>query len=373
MMSHNVVITTLYFIFSKINSKLIFYKDEQVNETIIENDKNEEQRKIRKNRNTDRGLFDTQGQNKDLFIYEIVMLRRTSVVKRVEKSIQMQSMQNYKNIKSSKLKSILDKDDILFDLKIVRVFRNINHYFGDFFPSITAIGTLANIYFDERKDTVRLLYENHDITKFAEGKLAYDEKTYENYKTSEFTWKWFSVGFVGYKSDRAVFVKIDVDISKQDEIVNNPAININESIETMVINITPSKIIKLGFIIENPNLEIANVYEWLDIRQAVIQISNKVTFEHIFVVWDLENNSEICNYSMKGDFRYIQGVSSDSGYLLTENSYVNLDNGTPSPYFDHNFVAFYEDLLDLNNGGFKISSKGTFSLLLCLIFVFIKG
>ena len=148
-------------------------------------------------------------------------------------------------------------------------------------------------------------------------------------------------------------------MANKEEMVHNPVTNKGEIIEVMTILPKPSKVVQIDFILGDQELELTNVFEWKDIRRAIIQISNRNTVEHVFVVWDLENNGELWNYSMKGDFRYIQGSSSEAGYILTANSYINLDNGIANPFFDHNFVTYnYANYNLAACGGYKINAKG---------------
>ena len=287
------------------------------------------------------------------------MLRRSSTIRKVGKSVQKFMVNSKERITINDIKPKFENEDVIFDLKITRIFKNINKYFGDNTPSVTSIGTLVSTPYDYNKGWTRLLYETFDLSNFIEGKLGVDDKTYEKYKISNFQWVLCSPGFIGYKDDRAVFVKVDVSIGKTEEMVHNPVTNKGEVIEVMTILPKPSKVVQIDFILGSTELELLNVYEWKDIRRAVVQISNRNTSEHVFVVWDLENNGELWNYSMKGEFRFAQGFSSEAGYILTANSYINLDNGIANPFFDHNFVASNYSYSVLSaSGGYKINAKG---------------
>ena len=103
---------------------------------------------------------------------------------------------------------------------------------------------------------------------------------------------------------------------------------------------------------------IFNFYECQDIRRAVVQITNRALWENIFVVWDLENNGELCNYSTGGFNDFVQGFSSQTGYILTYNSYINLDNWVANPFFDHDFSSSLGNYNLRYSGGYKINAKG---------------
>ena len=142
------------------------------------------------------------------------MLRRSSTLRKVDKSVQRFLMKNKDKISINDIKPKLENEDVIFDLKIARIFKNVNKYFGDYTPSVTSIGTLVNTFYDYNKGCARLLYETFDLSNFIEGKLGVDDKTYEKFKISNFQWVCISPGFIGFKDDRAVFVKVDVNIGK---------------------------------------------------------------------------------------------------------------------------------------------------------------
>ena len=126
------------------------------------------------------------------------------------------------------------------------------------------------------------------------------------------------------------------------------------------MTVTPklNSIINIDFVLESPKLKIENVFECKNAARAVFQISKWDTREHMFIVWDLENNKEIWNYSTEGDFRFVQGVSSETGYLLTTKAYVNLDNGIANQFFDYDFILSNREFKLATSWGFKVNSKG---------------
>ena len=144
----------------------------------------------------------------------------------------------------------LENEEIIFDLKVVRVFKNINRYFGEHNPTMTSIGTLASTIYDDNMRTGRLFYEEYDLSKYVDEKLGYDDETYEWYTIYDFNWKVLSPGFIGFRNDRAVFVRINVEISKQEEMIHNPVTNRDEVAEIMKVNTKLSKVLHIDFILK---------------------------------------------------------------------------------------------------------------------------
>jgi hypothetical protein len=96
--------------------------------------------------------------------------------------------------------------------------------------------------------------------------------------------------------------------------------------------------IEIKFQVGTSDLTIKKAYYCKNESLVVFVLSNLVN-EHIFVVWDIERNSEINNYSTKGNYKYVLGENSDSGYLLQNRSYVNLDNCMPYSFIDFDFTT----------------------------------
>ena len=65
-----------------------------------------------------------------------------------------------------------------------------------------------------------------------------------------------------------------------------------------------------------------HVYGWQDIRRAVFQISKKKTNEHMFIVWDLELNVELNNFSLKGDQEIMRNCVNSTIFVFIFCSWV---------------------------------------------------
>ena len=151
----------------------------------------------------------------------------------------------------------------------------------------------------------------------------------------------------------AYFVKVDVDRDKREEEIYNFTTNLEERKEIMAVTVKSIRVIPIDFSLENSDLEIINAYGWEDARRAVFKIRWDKTSENIFIVWDLEHNVELNNYSLNEDCAYIYGRSSRNGYILSSNIYIDLDNGVLNPYFDYYFYFDSDEII-----GYHINAKG---------------
>ena len=182
---------------------------------------------------------------RDGYIFEIVLLRRSSDFIRLNKSFYKNMSFNKDDNQQSKTKD----DNIIFDLKVIRVFNDIKKHFGENTPDITSGGTLASVIYDENEVAQKLVYETLDLEHFLEGKFGVNEKTYVDNKVSDYTWIIIPPGFIGYKNDRAVFIKLDIEIDKKEDKIYNP-MNGSEGVsEIMVVSLNPVKVIPIDFIL----------------------------------------------------------------------------------------------------------------------------
>ena len=293
------------------------------------------------------------------YIFKINKLIKPEMADKIKKQIEKLKKEGkqritYKNIlaKIKEENKEFKEESEKFEFQLVRVFQNIEEHFGHSSPNVTSIGTLANDAF---------MYEGKDFSVCIEEELSRSNTDlHSQIKNKNFKWKWISNGFIGYCDSEAVFVKIKANIKETEEKLFDPILNDNNKWKIMKVDVDEKswKVIKIDFVLESPELKIENVFECKNGSRVVFQISKWDTREHMFVVWDLENNKEIWNYSTEGDFRFVQGVSSETGYLLTAKAYVNLDNGIANPFFDYDFISSNREFKLVTSWGFKVNSKG---------------
>jgi hypothetical protein len=105
--------------------------------------------------------------------------------------------------------------------------------------------------------------------------------------------------------------------------------------------VTPKKrsLIKIDFQIGTSDLSIKNAHECNDKTQVVFVLSDSME-EHLFLVWDLESNTEIRNYNSSGSYKFVIGASCKSGYILQNKSYTNLDDCLPYNFINFDFTEY---------------------------------
>lgn len=91
----------------------------------------------------------------------------------------------------------------------------------------------------------------------------------------------------------------------------------------------------MDFQVGTTDLTIEGAYECKNDSKIVFELWNEQTKERLYLIWNLDTNSEVGNFSTKEKARYVQGEFSDSGYLLMHRSYVNLDYCIQLPFFKY--------------------------------------
>lgn len=72
----------------------------------------------------------------------------------------------------------------------------------------------------------------------------------------------------------------------------------------------------------------------------------------MLLVWDIEKNREVSNFSTDKTWYYMYGHNSQAGYILNGDTYVNLDKGLINYFFEYEFYnsGFYDQ-----RAGYKIN------------------
>lgn len=63
--------------------------------------------------------------------------------------------------------------------------------------------------------------------------------------------------------------------------------------------------------------------------------------DNLILVWNLETNSEVFNYSTNTYLDHINGLKSKAGYIRCNQHYVNLDLGLENHFFEKNFNSVF--------------------------------
>jgi hypothetical protein len=78
----------------------------------------------------------------------------------------------------------------------------------------------------------------------------------------------------------------------------------------------------------------------LNPNKLVIVLRSSVE-DYVYLTWDLIKNQEITNFSAEGNYYFINGLNSETGYILNQTRYINMDKGIPNYYFDTEFNYCY--------------------------------
>lgn len=266
-------------------------------------------RRLKKNQKNgiyEREYFDYFNDRHEGIVAEISLVRRRSEIKKIQKHRQKVGQTSTDNKKLLETKEKIKSSEIMIDLKVVRVFKDVNKYFGQYsIIELTDLGSLA--YSDY---SGRVFYEKLELTKFLENKLGTNENL-EKFKVIDYNWTVIKAGFIAHKSDQAYFVKIDTEMVQKGSLYK--------------VKAKPAEVIPIDFIIGTANMEIISVYECNNPSLVIFVMQNGFP-NYLFVVWSLEENCEVRNYSHSNTYSFIRGRNSETGYILTQYSYVNLDN-----------------------------------------------
>ena len=124
-----------------------------------------------------------------------------------------------------------------------------------------------------------------------------------------------------------------------------------DSVEHIVL-----PLIKVNFRISNSQMVVDQVWECID--PSLIVISLKQKNDSLLIVWNIDENKEVSNYSTSKKWMFINGPNNKAGYLVNEDIYVNLDFGLPNNFFEHDYLDF--GLSD--NKGYRIANSERYIL-----------
>lgn len=155
----------------------------------------------------------------------------------------------------------------------------------------------------------------------------------------DYRWVVLESGFIAYRVDQAYYVRVEtIRRIKENELK---------------VKSEPDCVIPINFHLVTEDLFITNVIGCQNPDMIVIVLSNNLQ-ESIFLVWSLVENREIRNYSITGNYSFVHGPNSETGYILTGFKYINLDYGLPNYFFDYNFAGF----TITNPNGYKVNMNG---------------
>ena len=120
-----------------------------------------------------------------------------------------------------------------------------------------------------------------------------------------------------------------------------------------LLNIPPS-LIKLNVNIPKGETYIHNVHACIDPTLVVIELKSLYR-RHLFIVWNIETDKDVSNFSSAEECVFANGVGSKAGYLMFNDYYFDLDNNIIDPYFKLQEIDWHQS----KKGCWQVMSKGT--------------
>ena len=115
-------------------------------------------------------------------------------------------------------------------------------------------------------------------------------------------------------------------------------------------------LIKINFRISKAQMVIDQVCPSLD--PSLIVISLKQKNDSLLIVWNVDENKEVSNFSTSSKWIFITGPNNKAGFLLNKDVYVNLDYGLVNYFFEHDYLDYGFS----NKNGFRITDSEKYIL-----------
>ena len=94
-------------------------------------------------------------------------------------------------------------------------------------------------------------------------------------------------------------------------------------------------LIKVNFRISKSQMIVNQVWACIDPSLIVISLKNKK--DSLLIVWNIDENKEVSNYSTSKKWMFINGPKNKAGFILTGDVYLNLDWGLANHFFEYDF------------------------------------
>jgi hypothetical protein len=174
-----------------------------------------------------------------------------------------------------------------------------------------------------------LMYEDIECYKEVENKFGMNEYDPTKFKTlNDINILTKNGGYALYTSEEAYFLRVESDLG------------------------TVLPLIKINFKINKGQMTIDRICACTD--PSLIVISFVKGSDYLLLVWNIEENREVYNFSTSKYWSFMNGPNNKAGFILNGDTYVNLDKGLINYFFEYEFpnTSFYDQV-----GGYRINEK----------------
>lgn len=199
-------------------------------------------------------------------------------------------------------------------------------YFYDFKNSSFFLTDNMELLYVNPTDNI-VMYDDIKCQNEVENKLGKHEEDKQKFKTiKDFRIVLKNGGFIFYSEQEIYFLGINSETK------------------------TVKPLIKIDFELKKEQLSVWTVCPCPD--PNLIVFSFRKDLHYILLVWNVEENREVYNFSTSEDWSFIYGPGSKAGFILNQETYVNLDTGLINNFFQYKFS---DDKYFKNTCGYKIN------------------
>ena len=109
---------------------------------------------------------------------------------------------------------------------------------------------------------------------------------------------------------------------------------------------TVMSLVRIIFKLNKVQMTVNSVCACHDTKLIVIALQKDC--DYLLIVWNIEENREVYNFSTSKYWFFMNGPQSKAGFILNGDTYVNLDKGIVYYFFEYNFQnSTFNDKMDI--------------------------
>jgi hypothetical protein len=234
---------------------------------------------------------------------------------------------------------VMDKETLEFKLELRREIRDFYERYKKRASDVNQYsyyGSIVEFFVSDKMEIMALnknenflMYEDIHCYAQIENKFGMRDYEPEKYKDlNDITIIMKNGGFAIHTEEEAYFLRVNSEIG----------------------SVLP--VIKINFKINKSQMTIHRICPCID--PSLIVISLVKEGDYLLLVWNIEENREVSNFSTSKNWSFINGSNNKAGFIMNGSAYVNLDRGVVNYFFEYEFTnnGFYEQ-----TGGYKINER----------------